>query len=121
MRAALETGRAKVSVYTQHLLRNAKIVSSDADFGSDFARDIAWMTSQAYIGPSYHLTAKHDMQITSSIDNDFIGFVFEDITFIKVLVDLVYCPDFSPSAKLDDCKMKYAGKSLHTIPNISLG
>ncbi len=121
MRAALETGRAKVSVYTQHLLKNARIIGSDADFGARFDKDIAWMTSRDYFGPRYSLKSESDMQITTSIDNDFIGFLFEDLTFIKVLFDLVYCPDFSPAARLSDCKMTYAGKSLHTVPNISLG
>lgn len=121
MRAALESGESKASVYTLHLLKSAKIIGSDADFGASFDNSITWMTSRDYFGPRFYLTTESDMRITSAIDNDFIGFVFEDITFVKVAFDLVYCPNFSPSAKLTDCKMTYAGKSLHTVPNTSLG
>ncbi len=98
-----------------------RLVKSESDFPADFENSLDWMRSNEYIGPNYYLTKNDDMAVSTALDNDFIGFVFEAIDFIKIAFKLVYCPNFAPDSRLGDCKMSYAGVSLHNVPNIALG
>lgn len=119
IRQAQAVGATKTSLFTQHLIPDARIISIASDFGDSFTDDVEWLTSTTYYGPQLYLTDTKDTKLDFCLDTDFTGFLTETLEFILGSWEMVFCPNYS--VRLASCKMRYKGKALHKCTNIGFG
>lgn len=118
IRQALAAGALKPNVFTQHLIEDAKIIRNEEDFGEDL-ENLDWLTNTKYYGPGHYFTEAKDTKLAFRLDFDFTGFVSETLELIRGSWEMVICPNYN--VRLQSCKMRYKGKSLHTCPSIGIG
>lgn len=116
---AQAVGALKTTLFTQHLIDDARIVQDSHDFGDDFTNSIDWLTSTTYYGPKLYLTDNKDTKLSFNLDTDFTGFVSETLEFIRTSFDMVFCPNFT--VRLNSTKLRFGPKSLHKCTSIGFG